>query len=195
MTQHHEGLKPASDLAILRWQRLMAQALTGLNGQVRPSTRAEAPGLLAYGEPAFALIACIRRLEGHDPAPRVPDVTTMVPVTADSSIHDVRDTGGLWRGLPGQGHLDAAILRAPLGGGVRGDGLRLAQPPRRDHVRLHALRDQILHHRFGTLLRQHLVRGDALPLAAPARLGRCRYSRSPRASTAETAPIAGPAWR
>ena len=58
MTQHHEGLKPESDLAILRWQWLTAQALTGLNGQVRPSPHAEAPGLLAYGEPAFTLIAC-----------------------------------------------------------------------------------------------------------------------------------------
>jgi hypothetical protein len=60
MTQHHEGLKPASDLAILRWQRLkrlMEQALTGLNGQGMPSTRDEAPGLLAYVEPAVALIA------------------------------------------------------------------------------------------------------------------------------------------
>jgi hypothetical protein len=30
------------------WQTLMAQALAGLNGQGRPSTSAEAPGLLAY---------------------------------------------------------------------------------------------------------------------------------------------------
>jgi hypothetical protein len=57
MTQHHAGLKPAGDLAILRWQRLMEQALTGLNGQGMPSTRDEAPGLLAYVEPAVALIA------------------------------------------------------------------------------------------------------------------------------------------
>ena len=57
MTQHHEGLQPASDLAILRWQRLMAQALTGLHSQVMPSTCDEAPGLRAYGEPALALIA------------------------------------------------------------------------------------------------------------------------------------------
>lgn len=56
MTQHHEGLKPESDLAILRWQRLMEQALTGLTSQVMPSTRDEAPGLLAYGEPALELI-------------------------------------------------------------------------------------------------------------------------------------------
>ena len=69
----------------------------------------------------------LRRLEGHDPASRVPDVTIMVPVSADPSIHDVRDTGGLRLGLPGLGHLDAAILRA-LGGFVRGDGLRLAEP-------------------------------------------------------------------
>ena len=47
MTQHRKGLKPASDLAILRWQRLMEQALTGLHGQGMPSTRAAAPGLLA----------------------------------------------------------------------------------------------------------------------------------------------------
>ena len=64
------------------------------------------------------------------------------------------------------GSPDSAILRAPLGGVVRGDGLRRAKTPRRDHVRLRALRDQILHHCFGTLLRQHLVRGDALPLQA-----------------------------
>ena len=43
---------------IRRWRRLMEQALTGLNGQVRPSPHAEAPGLLAYSEPAFTLIAC-----------------------------------------------------------------------------------------------------------------------------------------
>jgi hypothetical protein len=50
-------LKPASDLAILSWQRLMEQALTGLNGQGRPSTRDEAPDLLASVAPAIALIA------------------------------------------------------------------------------------------------------------------------------------------
>ena len=56
MTQHHEGLKPESDLAILRWQRLMEQALTGLNSQVMPATHDEALGLLAYVEPAFERI-------------------------------------------------------------------------------------------------------------------------------------------
>jgi len=56
VTQHHEGLKPASDLAILRWQQLMAQALTGLNTQVRSSTRDEAPGLLGFVAPACGLI-------------------------------------------------------------------------------------------------------------------------------------------
>ena len=56
MTQYHEGLKPESDLTILSWQRLMEQALTGLSCQMMPSTSAEAPGLLAYGEPAVALI-------------------------------------------------------------------------------------------------------------------------------------------
>jgi hypothetical protein len=50
-------LKPASALAILRWQRLMEQALTGLNGQGMPSARDEAPGLLASVAPAVALIA------------------------------------------------------------------------------------------------------------------------------------------
>jgi|RhiMetdeSRZDD1v2_1073273.scaffolds.fasta_scaffold322696_2 hypothetical protein len=52
MTQHHEGVKPASDLAILRWQRLMEQALTSLH------CSDEAPGLLASGTPAWELIAC-----------------------------------------------------------------------------------------------------------------------------------------
>ena len=56
MPQHHEGLKPESDFAILGWQRLMGQTLTGLNWQVMPSTSDEAPGLLAYGESAFELI-------------------------------------------------------------------------------------------------------------------------------------------
>jgi hypothetical protein len=56
VTQHHEGLKPESDLAILRWQRLMEQALTGLNSQVMPATHDEALGLLAYVEPAFERI-------------------------------------------------------------------------------------------------------------------------------------------
>lgn len=58
MTHHHEGVKPASDLAVLGWQRLMEQALTGLTCQVMPPTSAEASGLLAYGAPACALIAC-----------------------------------------------------------------------------------------------------------------------------------------
>jgi hypothetical protein len=57
MTPHHEGVKPASDLAILRWQRLMAQALTGLTCQGLPPTRDEAPGLLASGAPAWELSA------------------------------------------------------------------------------------------------------------------------------------------
>ena len=95
MTQHHEGVKPASDLAVLRWQRLMAQALTGLNGQVRPSPRDEAPGLLAYGEPAVALIEVSASWRDTTLRNALPDLTTMVPVTADSSIHDVRDTGRL----------------------------------------------------------------------------------------------------
>ncbi len=56
MTQHHEGLKLESNLAILSWQRLMEQALTGLSCQMMPSTSAEAPGLLAYGEPACELL-------------------------------------------------------------------------------------------------------------------------------------------
>ena len=34
----------------------MEQALTGLNFQMIPSTSAEAPSLLMYGEPAFELI-------------------------------------------------------------------------------------------------------------------------------------------
>ena len=113
-----------------------------------------APGVRASGAPACERSA--RAAGGRDTPPG--------PVTADARIHDVSETGGLGRGWPGQGHLDAAILRAPLGRFVRGDGIRLAVPPRRDHVRLHAVRDEILHHLFGTLLRQHLVRGDALPL-------------------------------
>jgi hypothetical protein len=56
VTQHHEGLTLESDLAILRWQRLMEQALTGLNSQVMPATHDEALGLLAYVEPAFERI-------------------------------------------------------------------------------------------------------------------------------------------
>ena len=52
MTQHHEGLKLESDLAILRWQRLMEQVLRAQS----ISTSDEAPGLLASGEPAFALL-------------------------------------------------------------------------------------------------------------------------------------------
>ena len=78
--------------------------------------------------------------------------TTLGPVTADARRHDVRETAGLGWGFSGQGHLDAAILRTSPSRGVRGDGLRLAHPPRRDHVRLHAVRDEIRHHGFGTLL-------------------------------------------
>ena len=95
MTQHHEGVKPASDLAVLRWQRLMAQTLTGLNGQVRPSPRDEAPGLLAYGAPAFALIACSAGWRDTTRRNAWPDLPTSGLVTACESLHDVRDTGGL----------------------------------------------------------------------------------------------------
>src|SRR5262245_2212042 len=63
--------------------------------------------------------------------------TTLGPVTADARRHDVREPAGLGWGFSGQGHLDAAILRTSPSRGVRGDGLRLAHPPRRDHVRLH----------------------------------------------------------
>jgi hypothetical protein len=93
--QHHEGLKPASDLAILNWQRLMEQALTGLNCQVMPSTSDEAPGLLAYGEPAVALIEVSAGWRDTTRRNALPDLTTIVLVTACESLHDVRDTGGL----------------------------------------------------------------------------------------------------
>src|SRR5215217_5950485 len=138
--------------------------MAAADGAGPESASDEAPGLLASGEPAFALLTLSAGWRDTTRRNALPNVTTLVPVTADSSIHAVRDTGGLWRGLPGKCHLDSAILRAPLGGVVRGDGSRRAEPPRRDQVRLHALRDQILHHRFGTLVRQHLVRRDALPL-------------------------------
>ena len=95
MPQHHEGLKPASDLAIRNWQRLMEQALTGLNCQVMPSTRDEAPGLLAYGEPAVALIEVSAGWRDTTRRNALPDLTTIVLVTACESLHDVRDTGGL----------------------------------------------------------------------------------------------------
>src|SRR5262245_20003981 len=104
-----------------------------------PSTSDEAPGLLTYGEPAFALIVCSAGWRDTILRNAFSAVTTIAPVTAGSRTPDVRDTGGLGRGLPGQGHFDAAILRAPLGGVVLGDGLRLAEPPRRNHVRLHVL--------------------------------------------------------
>ena len=73
----------------------MEQALTGFNGQMMPATRAEAPGLLAYGEPAFALIACSAGWRDTTRRNALPDVTTIVLVTACESLHDVRDTGGL----------------------------------------------------------------------------------------------------
>jgi hypothetical protein len=95
VTQHHAGLKPASALAILRWQRRMEQALTGLKGQGMPSTRAEAPGLRAYGEPVFTLIACSAGWRDTTRRNALPDVPTIGLVTACESLHDVRDTGGL----------------------------------------------------------------------------------------------------
>ena len=95
MTHHHAGVQPARNLALLRWQQLMALALRGLNGQVTPSTRDEAPGLCVYGAPTCALIAL--SAGGRDTTLRhaLPAVTTMVPVTADSSLHDGNDTRGL----------------------------------------------------------------------------------------------------
>ena len=128
--------------ALLRGPRRLAQALTGRTCPGMPSTRDEASGLRTSAAPAGKRIACA--VGWRD--------TTLGPVTADARIHDVRETAGLGRGLSGQGDLDAAILRAPLGRVVRGDGLRLAQPPRRDQVRLHAVRDEIRHHGFGPLL-------------------------------------------
>ena len=128
--------------ALLRGPRRLAQALTGRTCPGRPSTRDEASGWRTSAAPAGARSACA--VGWRD--------TTLGPVTADARIHDVSETAGLGRGLSGQGHLDAAILRAPLGGVVRGDGIRLAQPPRRDQVRLHAVRDEIRHHGFGPLL-------------------------------------------
>ena len=87
MTQHHEGLKLESDLAILRWQRLMEQALS--RRVMRP------PGLLTSGEPAFALIACSAGWRDTTRRNALPDLTTIVLVTTCESLHDVRDTGGL----------------------------------------------------------------------------------------------------
>jgi len=95
VTQHHEGLKTESDLAILSWQRLMQQALTGRNGQMMPSTRDEAPGLLAYGEPVVALIEVSAGWKDTTRRNALPDLTTIVRVTTCESLHDVRDTGGL----------------------------------------------------------------------------------------------------
>src|ERR1700722_16075508 len=60
--------------------------------------------------------------------------------------------------------LDPPVLRPPLRGIVRSTRVRFAKPPRRDKVRIQALRDQILHDGVGALLRQPLVRGDALAL-------------------------------
>jgi hypothetical protein len=75
-------VKPESDLAILGWQQPMEQVLTGRNGQVMPSTSDEAPGLLASGAPAFALIACSAGWRDTTRHNALPDVTTMAPVTA-----------------------------------------------------------------------------------------------------------------
>src|SRR5271169_3145347 len=63
-----------------------------------------------------------------------------------------------------QRQLDPPVLCPPLRGIVRGNWVRVAKPPRRDKVRIQALRDQILHDGVGALLRQNLVRGDALAL-------------------------------
>ena len=128
--------------ALLRGPRRLAQALTGRTCPGMPSTRDEASGLRTSAAPAGKRIACA--VGWRD--------TTLGPVTADARIHDVRETAGLGRGLSGQGDLDAAILRAPLGRAVRGDGIRLAVPLRRDHVRLHTVCGEIRHHGFGSLL-------------------------------------------
>src|SRR4029450_12741498 len=66
----------------------------------------------------------------------------------------------------GERHLDAAVLRAALGRAVRGNRITLTESLCTDKLRLHALRDHILHHGFGTLFRQHLVRSNALLLQA-----------------------------
>lgn len=127
----------ACDYAILRWQRRREQAQTGLTHQRRPPTREAAPGPVRVGAPVGALrTAGTRDQTQHHVWPAgMPQGT----VTAAARLHTVSKIGGLARGWLGQGHLNAAILRAPLGGGVRGEGLRRAQSPRRDQVRLHAL--------------------------------------------------------
>jgi hypothetical protein len=55
----------------------MEQALTGLNCQVMPSTSDEAPGLLAYGEPAVELIALSAGWRDTILRNAMPDLTTI----------------------------------------------------------------------------------------------------------------------
>ena len=62
--------------------RLIEQALMGLNCQVTPSTCDEAPGLLAYGEPAGELIALSAGRRDTTLRNALLDVTTTVSLTA-----------------------------------------------------------------------------------------------------------------
>src|SRR5262249_12459312 len=56
----------------------------------------------------------------------------------------------------GERYLDAAVLGAALRGVVRCNRIGLAEAPCTDKLRLHALRDHILHHGIGALFRQYL---------------------------------------
>jgi hypothetical protein len=85
LTPHYAGVPPASDLAILHWQRLMAQALTGPG---MPSTRDEDPGMRASSAPAWERIACAAGWRDTTPqhlpssprpAPRCPSALASAP--------------------------------------------------------------------------------------------------------------------
>lgn len=91
VTQSHAELQPTSDLAILSEQRLMEEALTGLKRQGMPSTSAAAPGLLSSVALAFALRAFSAAWRDTTLGNTLPQVTTMVPITACDSLPDVRD--------------------------------------------------------------------------------------------------------
>src|SRR5262245_38049040 len=80
------------------------------------------------------------------------------------SVADMNRRVGLLAGSATQRQFHAPVLCSTLGRGVRGDRVRVAVPMRRDKIGLHALRDQKLHHIVRALLRQFLIRGDALLL-------------------------------
>jgi hypothetical protein len=128
------ALVPEADISIVHWPCERTQALAHPEARDREIARAE----------PLAEEPC-----PHDES----SDTIQNPTTLQGFSLQQAGTAPAPSG-PGCGecHFDTAVLRTGLRVCVRDNWICLAQPPRTDHFRLHALRDHILHHRIGTLL-------------------------------------------